>query len=103
MPKQSQKSLVNKLYIYGLHVDLLFKSLILIVGSEDCLYLNIYVPRENPHENDNLDVVVHIHAGGFMSGSGHMFAGPNYLLDRELILVTINYRIGALGKYESLI
>ena len=42
-------------------------------------------------------VMAWIHGGGFNSGSGNK-QGPNYMLDRDIVLVTINYRLGALGK-----
>lgn len=48
-----------------------------------------------------LPVVVFMHAGGFYSVSGRSdVAGPHYLLDRDIVLVTINYRLGTLGKYH---
>lgn len=39
-----------------------------------------------------------IHGGAFFSGSGIMY-GPNYLMDEDIVLVTINYRLGAFGKF----
>ena len=45
-------------------------------------------------------VMVWIHGGGFISGSGNgesNLYGPNYILDRDIVLVTLNYRLGALG------
>jgi len=47
-------------------------------------------------------VMVWIHGGGFNTGSGNGesdFCGPNYLLDRDIVFVTINYRLGALGRF----
>ena len=44
-----------------------------------------------------LDVIVFFHGGAFMFGSAHKY-GPKYLLDRDVILVTVNYRLGPLGK-----
>lgn len=39
-----------------------------------------------------------IHGGGFQFGSGNSFLyGPDYLIDEGVVLVTINYRLGALG------
>lgn len=71
----------------------------LVLGQEDCLYLNVYVPQVNG-TNDPLPVMVWIHGGAFYMGSGNgetdMF-GPNYLLDRDVVLVTLNYRLGPLG------
>jgi carboxylesterase type B len=43
------------------------------LGDEDCLHINVFVPRENPTSQDKLDVIVHIHGGAYMYGSGLMF------------------------------
>ena len=65
------------------------------VQSEDCLYLNIWRLRTR---EEKLPVMVWIHGGGFTQGSGHQ---PGYdgtrLAKRGVILVTLNYRLGALG------
>lgn len=47
--------------------------------------------------NPNLNVLFNIHSGAFMYGWGHEF-GPQILMDRDIIWVTINYRLGFLGK-----
>ena len=62
--------------------------------NEDCLYLNIYT-RLEAH---NWPVMVFIHGGAFTSGCGHSTKeGPQYLLDENVVLVTINYRLGIFG------
>lgn len=45
------------------------------------------------------DVIIYIHPGGFyvFSGRTDVF-GPQYLMDHDIVLVTINYRLGLLGK-----
>lgn len=46
-----------------------------------------------------LPVMVWIHGGGFIHGSGSRFLyGPDFLVAEGVIVVTINYRLGALGK-----
>ncbi|XP_032527380.2 juvenile hormone esterase-like [Danaus plexippus] len=77
-----------------------------IVGQEDCLYLNIYTPflgNDEVPEKDLLPVMVFIHGGGWMCGDGttHMY-GPQHLLDRDVIFVAINYRLGPLGFLSTL-
>ncbi|KAL7039244.1 hypothetical protein ACKWTF_009843 [Chironomus riparius] len=62
--------------------------------SEDCLYLNVFT--RNLDVNASKPVIVFIHGGAFRSGSGGNH-GPNQLLDRDVVLVTINYRLGAFG------
>jgi para-nitrobenzyl esterase len=64
--------------------------------SEDCLYLNIWKP--NISENEKLPVVVWIHGGGFNMGSTSQDATTGEKLARKgVIVVSIAYRIGALG------
>jgi acetylcholinesterase len=47
-----------------------------------------------------LDVMFWIHGGGWFTGSGNTdMYGPQYLLDKDVILVTINYRLGTLGTF----
>ncbi|PSN42556.1 Venom carboxylesterase-6 [Blattella germanica] len=63
-------------------------------GSEDCLYLN----KPNTANNELLDVMFWIHGGGWVAGSGGSEDfGPQYLLDKNVVLVSFNYRLGALG------
>ncbi|XP_063991923.1 carboxylic ester hydrolase-like [Diachasmimorpha longicaudata] len=69
--------------------------------TEDCLYLNVYSVRENFQSKDarmKHPVMVWIHGGGFYSGTSHSsLYSPKFLLDHDIVLVTLNYRIGALG------
>ncbi|XP_068067268.1 bile salt-activated lipase-like [Anomalospiza imberbis] len=74
-------------------------------GSEDCLYLNIWVPQGRKEISTNLPVMVYIYGGAFLVGGsqGANFL-DNYLYDGEeiavrgnVIVVTINYRLGPLG------
>ncbi|KAJ0180164.1 hypothetical protein K1T71_004755 [Dendrolimus kikuchii] len=71
-------------------------SLELVEGSEDCLFLNVYT--KILQKNAKVPVMVYIHGGAFMSGSGDAdMYGPEYLFLHDVILVTINYRLEALG------
>nr|UZN46519.1 esterase CXE21 [Heliothis virescens] len=64
--------------------------------DEDCLTINVYTPANN--SSKRLPVIFYIHPGGFYSMSGRSnLAGPHYLMDRDVVLVTINYRLGSLG------
>ncbi|XP_030635641.1 neuroligin 4 X-linked a isoform X5 [Chanos chanos] len=86
--------------------------------SEDCLYLNIYVPTEdgshtleeawggdftsndgdNIHDENGLrPVMVYIHGGSYMEGTGNMIDGSILASYGNVIVVTINYRLGVLG------
>lgn len=64
--------------------------------SEDCLYLNIYTPNLDD-VNRRFAVMVHIHGGEFDHGSGNLFPGHMLAASQEVIVVTFNYRLGALG------
>ncbi|XP_047113110.1 juvenile hormone esterase-like [Schistocerca piceifrons] len=66
-------------------------------GSEDCLHLNVYVPGV-PEEGAKLPVMFWVHGGGFVRGGGSdREYGPDFLVSYGVILVTINYRLGAFG------
>ena len=66
--------------------------------SEDCLALNVWTSGIT---SEPKPVMVWIHGGGFTSGDGSdgLF-GPDFLLDRDVILVTLNYRLGPLGFFS---
>ncbi|XP_065225805.1 esterase FE4-like [Planococcus citri] len=68
-----------------------------ISGSEDCLYLNVHTAAPNDTAIMK-PVMVYIHGGGFLQGSGHDDThGGDYLIDNSIVLVTINYRLHILG------
>lgn len=68
--------------------------------SENCLTLNIFSPDSIDLEAQGLPVLVWIHGGGFVFGSGNMTAhGHKNWNDNGIILVTFNYRLGALGIF----
>lgn len=51
-------------------------------------------------EGDKLPVMVWIHGGGFTFGSGNAdFHDPEYWMEQGVVLVTCNYRVGALGTF----
>ncbi|XP_045613364.1 carboxylic ester hydrolase [Procambarus clarkii] len=66
-----------------------------IVGDEDCLYLNVFTPKPGEPEA-GLPVMVFIHGGGFFGG-GAQDQLPHVLLNRQVVLVIIQYRLGMLG------
>lgn len=64
--------------------------------GEDCLTLDLYRPR-GARPGTNLPIVFWIHGGGFTQGTGTQFAGRTMADDDIVIVVSINYRLGALG------
>ena len=63
--------------------------------SEDCLYLNIWVPQ---NQGERLPVAVYVHGGAFLSGAGSNLPFVcDELAKTGVIVVTVNYRLGALG------
>ncbi|GBP64399.1 Esterase FE4 [Eumeta japonica] len=71
--------------------------------SEDCLRLNVYSPHlPKSSKTKLLPVLVYLHPGGFYSVSGQsMIVGPQYMLDHDVVLVTVNYRLGTLGMLAT--
>ncbi|XP_056648857.1 liver carboxylesterase 1 [Diorhabda sublineata] len=70
-----------------------------IIGSEDCLALNVFTP-ELPTGTEGLPVIVWIHGGGFRYGSASQY-GVQHLVGKRLVVVTIQYRLGSLGFLSS--
>nr|AQS60685.1 putative acetylcholinesterase 1 [Sogatella furcifera] len=71
-----------------------------VIGSEDCLYLNVYTPHKlnGTHPPKLKAVMVWIHGGGFVFGSGkESIYGPDFLIEHNIVLVTFNYRLGVFG------
>lgn len=64
--------------------------------DEDCLFLNVWSPAADGKKRP---VMFWIHGGGFMSGSGSsdMYDGANLVKKGDIVLVTINYRLGPLA------
>ncbi len=66
--------------------------------SEDCLTLNVWTPAQRDHP---LPVMVWIHGGGYINGSGTaaLYDGTS-LASRGVVVVTLNYRLGRLGFFD---
>ncbi|CAD5932567.1 Carboxylic ester hydrolase [Streptomyces sp. KY75] len=63
--------------------------------SEDCLYLNVYTPAHRTARP--LPVMFWIHGGGFSFGSGNSEDGSQIAEANDVVVVTINYRLGVFG------
>ncbi|XP_075163205.1 esterase B1-like [Haematobia irritans] len=65
-------------------------------GSEDCLFINVYTNNLKPCKLR--PVMFWIHIGGLQSGAANReFYGPDYFIEKNVILITVQYRLGALG------
>lgn len=64
------------------------------MGSEDCLSLSVYSPQLGAAAQ--LPVLVWIHGGAFIAGSGNDYR-PDYFMESDVVIVTLNYRLGAFG------
>ncbi|KAM4663370.1 bile salt-activated lipase [Discoglossus pictus] len=75
------------------------------MGSEDCMYLNIWVPHTRSGVSTNLPVMIWIYGGAFLLGGGqganfldnYLYDGQEIALRGKAIVVTFNYRVGPLG------
>ncbi len=67
-----------------------------ITGGEDCLYLNIWAP---PNAVD-LPVMYWIHGGGNSIGDGGSYSGAALATKRDVVVVTLNYRLGLFGWFS---
>ncbi|XP_031829887.2 esterase FE4 [Nomia melanderi] len=76
-----------------------------IKGSEDCLYLNIFVPiisdKQGVPNTIKLPVMVYVYGGKYLFGSSNSTElSPEYLMDQNVILVTVNYRVNIMGFFS---
>jgi len=65
-----------------------------ISGSEDCLYLNVFT--KSLDVTAKKPVLVFIHGGAFIFGDSKRMTGE-YMLEQDMVLVTLQYRLGPLG------
>jgi len=67
------------------------------VEDENCLYLNVFVPGPSLSQTSDLAVMVWVHGGGFQSGASNEYHGAFLAASGNVIVVTINYRLGVFG------
>ncbi|MHA1607001.1 MAG: carboxylesterase/lipase family protein [Candidatus Freyarchaeota archaeon] len=73
-----------------------------LIGSEDCLYLNIWVPKaEDGGLPENLPVYVWVYGGANIAGQGSwpLYWGANLARKANVVVVTFNYRVGIAGWF----
>lgn len=84
----------------GSHLDFSTKG-----GDEDCLYLNVYAPKE-AHNTSQLPCLVFLHGGCNEFGAGHEYNGSNLVSfwrsqRSPALLITVNYRLNIFGFLGS--
>uniref|UniRef100_A0ABM0GKF6 Liver carboxylesterase 2-like n=1 Tax=Saccoglossus kowalevskii TaxID=10224 RepID=A0ABM0GKF6_SACKO len=69
------------------------------IQDEDCLHLNVFVPKT---QSGIKSVMMWIHGGGFVMGSGtEMYDATILSALNDVIVVTINYRLGVFGLFST--
>ncbi len=68
-----------------------------VVGLEDCLYLDVSAPKD--FAESNYPVMFWIHGGGNTTGSKNYYDFTKLVESQKVVVVTINYRLGALGWF----
>jgi para-nitrobenzyl esterase len=73
------------------------------VGSEDCLYLNIWSPPgagQGRAGEKKLPVMVWVHGGSNVGGSSRIYYPGNLTVQQDVVVVTVNYRLGLFGWFS---
>ncbi|MGW6979876.1 carboxylesterase/lipase family protein [Streptomyces sp. NPDC054932] len=75
-----------------------------VLGSEDCLYLNVTVPTPTPTPKSKpagqkRPVLVWMHGGAFLGGSGSDYGAEQLAVRGDTVVVTVNYRLGIFGYF----
>jgi len=65
--------------------------------SEDCLFLNVFTPAADSAARP---VLFWIHGGSYLNGSGDAYGGASFATTGDIVVVTINYRLGVFGFAE---
>ena len=70
------------------------------IGAERCLYLNVFQPTSATNSG-KVPIMFWIHGGAMKSGAGSMYNGTTLAAVHNVIVVTINYRLGVAGFWGS--
>ncbi|XP_047347897.1 venom carboxylesterase-6-like [Vespa velutina] len=70
-----------------------------VVGDEDCLYLSVHTPEMN--KDAHKAVMVWIPGGNWNIGFGDDIFGPDFLIEQDVVIVTFNFRLGAIGYLNT--
>lgn len=70
-----------------------------LVGSEDCLALDVYAPAGAGPDDAERPVMVWIHGGANVWGSASQYEGGQLATDQDVVVVVVQYRLGPLGFF----
>lgn len=77
------------------------------VGTEDCLYMNVFTPklprrlRRHGRRAKLLPVMVFIHGGGLMYGAANYYGEQHIMASEKMLLVTIHHRLNIFGYLST--
>ncbi len=71
-----------------------------VVGSEDCLTLDVYAPGDANANGDALPVMVWIHGGGNVWGRASGYDGSRLAQNEAVVVIAVQYRLGPLGWFS---
>ena len=69
-------------------------------GSEDCLFLNVWTP--GVRDGGQRPILVYIHGGAYSTGSGSepLYDGTRLCVRGDVVVITLNHRLNALGYLQ---
>lgn len=70
-----------------------------MVGSEDCLIVDVYRPNRPDYQEEKLPVYVWIHGGSNNFGTAKQYDGRNLVENSDVVMVVVQYRLGPLGWF----
>lgn len=68
--------------------------------TEDCLYLNVFTPQIQSGRSAKRPVMVWFYGGGLFAGESNDYDGSKLARQGDVVVVTLNYRVGALGFFS---
>ncbi|RZC35306.1 COesterase and/or Abhydrolase 3 domain containing protein, partial [Asbolus verrucosus] len=96
LPAQNWEGTLNTTYL-DVSCHQLLPALAQELESEDCLYVNVFTPQlPSAEQNVSFPVMFFIHGGAFAGGSSAMHKS-DLIVENDVVLVTINYRLGPFG------
>ncbi|MCI2286200.1 carboxylesterase family protein [Colwellia sp. MSW7] len=71
-----------------------------MVGSEDCLIVDVYRPNRADYQDEKLPVYVWIHGGANNFGTARQYDGRNLVENSDVVMVVLQYRLGPAGWFS---